>query len=218
MLPLAARLPFHKKSLRTSLFFLTVFTLSTPLVSCEDGPKAKGKTFGHVNKKEAISLAVIATETNIDSAEKKYLGKEYTFKDLRPGRPRPINDDYSSRNKCGFSFRGLNQRISLITWINMPPKWEGGNRGWNRYLPWGEVYNTEPLEVSVDVCSYLQEAACSNQAKKLAGGENLVPTKGICNFAPEDVFVSGKIAEIRRIESDSGFRWEVSVITTGISN
>jgi len=200
------------------LLFLAAFTLSTPLVSCGDGPKAKGKTFGHVNKKEAIPLSVIASETDIDSAEKKYLGKEYTFKDLVPGVPVPINDDYSSRNKCGFGFKTLDQKVILTTWINMPPRWDRGNRQWVRYLPHEEVYNTDPLEVNFDVCSNLQDQACSNQSKKLAGWEVDFPTKTICNFAPENVFVSGKIAEIWKIKTEDGFRWEVSVITTGISN
>jgi len=215
--PFAQLLP-RRKSLRTSLFFLTVFTLSTPLVSCGDGPKAKGKTFGHVNKKEAISLAVIAAETDIDSAEKKYLGKEFTFKDLLPRMPDRINDSYSSRNKCGFVFKASDQNVTLTTWINMPPRWDGGKREWARYLPWNEVSDTEPLEVNVDLCSDLQETACSNQAKKLAGWEVSFPTKSICNFAPENTMVSGKIADIRRIETGKGFRWEVSIITTGISN
>ena len=87
MLNPAVRFPLYRKSLHALLLFLAAFTLSTPLVSCGDRPKAKGKTFGNVNKKEAISLGVIASETNIDSAEKKYLGKEFTFKDLWPCAP-----------------------------------------------------------------------------------------------------------------------------------
>ncbi|HNY32636.1 MAG TPA: hypothetical protein PKO15_17260 [Fibrobacteria bacterium] len=218
MPPLAARLPLHKKSLRSSLFFLTVFTLSTPLVSCGDGPKAKGKTFGHVNKKEAIPLSVIASETDIDSAEKKYLGKEFTFKDLLPVVPVSINDEYSSRNKCGFSFKTFDQKVILTTWINMPPRWDRGNRQWVRYLPHEEVYNTDPLEVDFDACSKQQHLACSNQTDKLAGRDILVPTKTICNFAPENVFISGKIAEIWKIQTEDGFRWKISVVTRGISN
>ncbi|MBK9577394.1 MAG: hypothetical protein IPK50_05815 [Fibrobacterota bacterium] len=218
MLNPAAPLPLHRKSLHTLLLFLAAFTLSTPLVSCGDGPKAKGKTFGHVNKKEAISLGVIASETNIDSAEKKYLGKEFTFKDLLPGSPDPISDDYSSRNKCGFEFYSRDMKVTLTAWINTQPRWDGGNREWKRYLPYDKVTSSEALKMNIDVCSSQQDAACTNQYDSLVGSKVYMPTKSICNFAPENLYASGRIAEIRKYETKSGSEWKVILITTGIAN
>jgi hypothetical protein len=200
------------------MLFLAAFTLFTPLVSCGDGPKAKGKTFGHVNMKEAISLGVIADETNIDSAEKKYLGKEFTFKNLVPGSPDPINDDYSSRNKCGFEFYSRDMKVTLTTWFNTPPRWDGGNREWKRYLPHDKVAYSEVLKMNIDVCSSQQDAACTNQADSLCGWKVSFPTKNKCNFAPENLYASGIIAEIRKYESKSGSEWKVILITTGIAN
>ncbi len=219
MLPLAARLPLHKKSLRTSLFFLAAFTLSTPLVSCGDGPKAKGKTFGHVNKTEAISLAVIATETNIDSAEKKYLGKEFTFKDLWPSGTDPVNHDYSTRNKCGFVFDSPDDKVILTAWFNTPLYNRFDSNATTRILPRSDADYGKVFEVDVDLCSDVQKSACFDQSMKLAGFDKDAPaSKQICNISPENVYLAGKIQGIRKLSRESGTTWFIQIIATGFSN
>jgi len=215
----AARLPLHRKSLHTLLLFLAAFTLSTPLVSCGDDPKAKGKTFGHVNKKEAISLAVIASETNLDSAEKKYLGKVFTFKDLRPANPDPINDDSSSRNKCGFYFESSDKMIALETWINTPVRNRFDSSTTDRMLPSSDADYGNVFEVDVDLCSDAQSSACFEQYLKLSGSQEYSPeSKKICNINPENVYLAGKIAGISMSKFNSRIGWFLKIIPTGFSN
>ncbi len=219
MLPLAARLPLHRKSLRTSLFFLVAFTLSTPLVSCGDGPKAKGKTFGHVNKKEAISLAVIATETNIDSAAKKYLGKDLTFKDLWPGGTYPVNQDYSARNKCGFIFDSPTKKVNITAWINTPVYNGLDSNATTRVLPRSDADYGKVFEVDVDLCSDVQKSACFDQSMMLLGFRKDAPkSKQICNISPDNVILAGKIAAIRKVTQESGTTWQLDIIAAGLSN
>jgi hypothetical protein len=215
----AAPLPLHRKSLHTLLLFLAAFTLSTPLVSCGDGPKAKGKTFGHVNKKEAISLGVIASEANLDSAEKKYLGKEFTFKDLWPSGTDPVNHDYSSRNKCGFVFKSPVQKVYLTAWINTPLNNRFHSDVTDRRLPSSEADYAKVFEVDVDLCSDAQSSACFDQSMKLAGFREDVPeSKQICNISPENVYLAGRIAGIRKVTRESGTTWFLQLIPSGFSN
>jgi hypothetical protein len=201
------------------MLFLAAFTLSAPLFSCGDGPKAKGKTFGHVNKKLAISLGVIASETNIDSAEKKYLGKEFTFKDLWPSGTDPVNVDYSSRNKCGFVFHSHGQKVLLTAWINTPLYNRFKSNSTTRILPSSEADYAKVFEVDVDLCSDAQSSACFDQSMKLAGFREDVPeSKQICNISPENVYLAGRIAGIRKLTQESGTSWRIQIIPSGFSN
>ncbi|MBK9577396.1 MAG: hypothetical protein IPK50_05825 [Fibrobacterota bacterium] len=219
MLNLPIRLPLHRKSLHTLLLFLAAFTLSTPLVSCGDGPKAKGKTFGHVNKKEAISLGVIASETNLDSAVKKYLGKEFTFKDLWPSGTDPVNHDYSSRNKCGFVFDSPDGKVILTAWINTPLYNRFHSGVTDRRLPSSEADYAKVFEVDVDLCSDSQSSACYEQSMKLAGLRKDMPeSKQICNISPENVYLTGRIAGIRKLTQETGTSWRIQIIPSGFSN
>lgn len=208
----------HRNSLRTSFLLLVALTLSAPLLSC-GGPKAKGRTFGHINKEAAIPLSVIANETNIDSAVKKYLGKEFTFKDMLPLGPDAVNDYYSSKNKCGFEFNTPDQQVSLTAWINMPVLRRFDSSATNRPLPSVETDFAKVFEVDVDLCSESQSWACFEQSLKLAGdrdkGSN---SKARCNFSPENIYVSGTIAGIRTQEGDKKIKWLITIIPTGISN
>ncbi|MBK9577390.1 MAG: hypothetical protein IPO40_09960 [Fibrobacteres bacterium] len=219
MLNPAARLSLYRKSLHRLMLFLAAFTLSTPLVSCGDGPKAKGKTFGHVNKKEAIPLGVIASETNLDSAEKKYLGKEFTFKDLWPAVTDPVNLDYSSRNKCGFVFKSPVQKVYLTAWINTPLYNRFHSDVTDRRLPSSEADYAKVFEVDVDLCSDAQSSACFEQSMKLAGFRKDEPeSKQICNISPENVYIAGRVAAIRKVTQESGTTWRIQIIPSEFSN
>jgi len=208
----------HRNSLHSLFLLLAALTLSALLVSC-GGPKAKGKTFGHINKEEAIPLSIIANETDIDSAEKKYLGKEFTFKDLRPSGTDPVNYEYSARNKCGFVFSSPDQEVILTIWINTPLYNRFDASATNRRLPRSEADYNKVFEVDVDLCSDVQESACFNQSMKLQGLDKDAPeSKQICNISPENVYLTGKIAGIRKVTQESGTTWFLQIIATGFSN
>lgn len=219
MLNPAALLPLHRKSLHKLFLFLAAFTLSTPLVSCGDGPKAKGRTFGKVIKDEAVPLSIISTETDIDSAVKKYLGKHFTFKNILPYGPDAVNDYYSSKNKCGFEFHTPDQKVSMTAWINMPVLRRFDSSATNRPLPSVETDFAKVFEVNVDLCSENQHWACFDQSLRLGRQRDKEQDQKInCNFSPENIYVSGTIAGIRKIERDKKTKWFVAIIPTGISN
>lgn len=115
-------------------------------------------------------------------------------------------------------FFSRDMKVTLTTWFNTQPRWDGGSREWKRYLPYDKVAYSEVFKMNMDVCSSQQDAACKNQSDSIRGRKIYFPTKNKCNFAPENLYASGKIAEIRKYESKSGPEWKVIITTTGIAN